>query len=168
MLTAAIIAEYNPFHQGHAYHIAKTRELGATHIAVIMSGDFVQRADAAILPKRVRAKLAIEHGADLVVELDAPHATATAEYFAKGALYLADALGCVQALSFGCEEGDITILERAAAALDAPDTRARLKSYLAEGMSFAAARARALYDTGGTALADLLTMPKDVYKRQQV
>lgn len=162
MKTAAIIAEYNPFHRGHAYQIAQTRQLGATHIAVIMSGDFVQRADAAILPKRVRARLAVENGADLVIELDTAHATATAEHFAKGALYLADALGCVDALSFGCETDDLSALEQLAALVDQPDVSAILRSQLADGKSFAAARAQAVALVGGREAARLLKMPNAI------
>ena len=70
MRIAVIIAEYNPFHNGHAYHIAQTRKNGATHIAVVMSGNFVQRGEPAFLEKHVRARAALSGGADLVLELD--------------------------------------------------------------------------------------------------
>ena len=102
--TAGIVAEYNPFHNGHARHIARTRELtGAENIVVIMSGNFVQRGDCAVGDKFSRARMALQGGADLVIELPLPFACAGAETFARGGVGLADALGQVDFLSFGME-----------------------------------------------------------------
>ena len=94
MVAAGIVAEYNPFHNGHAYQIETTRAAGATHIVAVLSGNFVQRGGPACAPKSVRANAAIACGADLVLELPLPYAMATAERFAAGAVGLLGALGC--------------------------------------------------------------------------
>ena len=95
MKTAAIICEYNPFHNGHKYHIEQTRlQHGATHIVCVMSGNFTQRGDVALADKYERARAALMGGADLVVELPTPFALSSAEHFAMGACRIADALGC--------------------------------------------------------------------------
>ena len=91
MKIAGIIAEYNPFHTGHAYHIQKTRELtGADYIIVVLSGDFVQRGAPALYSKHLRARMALLGGADLVFELPSTHACESAEFFAQNAVGLLD------------------------------------------------------------------------------
>lgn len=107
---AAIIAEYNPFHSGHAYHIKKTRELGYTHILCIMSSEFVQRGETAVLDSHFRARRAIMGGADLVIELMPPYCIGSAKDFASAGVNLIKGLGIVNALSFGAECSDIKIL----------------------------------------------------------
>ena len=99
MKIAGIIAEYNPFHTGHAYHIQKTRELtGADYIVVVMSGDFVQRGAPALYSKHLRTRMALLGGADLVFELPSTHACESAEFFAQNAVGLLDGLGCVDGI----------------------------------------------------------------------
>ena len=99
MIVTALIAEYNPFHNGHAYHIREARRLtGADFLLVLMSGDFVQRGEPAVIGKSARAEMAIRCGADLVLELPACYACGSAEYFAGGAVALLNALGCVDYL----------------------------------------------------------------------
>ena len=98
---AFIIAEYNPFHNGHKYHIEKTREKGATHIIAVMSGNFVQRGDIAICDKHTRAKAALLGGADLVLELPIKYAVSNASYFARGAVSVIEKTGLSGILSFG-------------------------------------------------------------------
>lgn len=111
MKIAGIICEYNPFHNGHAYHIQQTKEkFGATHIAAVMSGNFTQRGDVAITDKWKRAEAALKGGADLVIELPVAYALGSAEQFAYGAVSLLNSLGCVDLLSFGSECGDIEML----------------------------------------------------------
>lgn len=118
MKTAGIICEYNPFHNGHRYHIEQTREkFGATHIVAVMSGNFTQRGDVAITDKFTRAKTALENGVDLVIELPVAYAMASAEQFAYGASYLLNSLGCVDMLSFGSECGDVDLLGETAGAV---------------------------------------------------
>ena len=108
MKTVGIIAEYNPFHNGHKYQIQKTRELtGADAIVIIMSGNFTQRGIPAITDKYTRTAMALLNGADLVLELPVCYATGSAEYFAGGAIALLDKLGCIDTVCFGSECGDI-------------------------------------------------------------
>ena len=115
MKIVGIIAEYNPFHNGHQYHIEKALEAtGADAAVVVMSGDFVQRGAPAIMPKHLRAKMALNGGASLVLELPVPYATGSAEYFAYGAVSLLDKLGCVDSICFGSECGDIDKLSELA------------------------------------------------------
>ena len=86
MFAAGIVAEYNPFHNGHKYHIEQTKKQGADHIVVILSGDAVQRGDVAVCSKYDRAQMAIDQGADLVIELPAPYSCAPAQVFALNAV----------------------------------------------------------------------------------
>jgi len=144
MRTAAIIAEYNPFHSGHMHHIAQTRrQLGATHIIAIMSGNFVQRGDCACVSKFVRTRMALLGGADLVLELPLPWAVSGAEKFALGGSAIADALGCVDMLSFGSESGDIELIKAAAHIVDLPEMSAAMRDGLSRGETFAAVRQHA-------------------------
>ena len=145
METAGIVAEYNPFHRGHAWHIAETRRRlgGDAPVVCVMSGHWVQRGECALADKWLRAALALDRGADLVVELPTPWAMASAEPFARGAVSLLAATGVVDVLSFGSETGELAPLEEAAAALDAPDYPERLRAALGRGLSFPAARQEA-------------------------
>lgn len=113
MKISGIICEYNPFHNGHLHHIRETRKNGATHIVAVMSGNFVQRGDTAIMDKLDRARLAVRSGADLVIELPVQYCLSSAENFAAGAVFLLDSLGVVEELSFGSECGDTLKLEKA-------------------------------------------------------
>lgn len=113
MKISGIICEYNPFHNGHLYHIRETRKNGATHIAAVMSGNFVQRGDTAIMDKLERARLAVHSGADLVIELPVQYCLSSAENFAAGAVWLLNSMGCVDEISFGSECGDIDKLQKA-------------------------------------------------------
>lgn len=146
MKIAGIVAEYNPFHNGHEAHIEATRAaVGAdTGIICCMSGDFVQRGEAAQWSKFVRAECAVKCGADLVFELPVQWSLSSAEGFARGAVGLLDSLGVVDCLSFGAESAGVEPLERAAEALLDPAVDAAIREELASGESYAAARQRAL------------------------
>ena len=147
MKTVGIIAEYNPFHNGHAYHIAKTKEMtGADYCIVVMSGNFVQRGIPAIADKYLRAEAALLNGADLILELPVYYALGSAEYFASGAIALLDKLGVTDALCFGSECGDISLLsEFAGELLGENDTfKEVLNRQLKSGMSYPTARNTAL------------------------
>lgn len=147
MKTVGIIAEYNPFHNGHAYQIAKAKEMtGADYCVVVMSGDFVQRGTPAVMDKYLRAEAALLHGADLVLELPVYYALGSAEYFASGAVALLDRLGVVDALCFGSECGDIELLSKFADCLctENPLFQDTLKAHLKNGASYPAARSAAL------------------------
>ena len=111
MIIAAVICEYNPFHNGHKYQLDTIRrKLKADYIICIMSGDYVQRGEPAIFPKELRTKWALENGADLVLQLPTPYSTGSADLFAYGAVTILNKLGCVDYLCFGSECGDIDTL----------------------------------------------------------
>ena len=136
MKISGIICEYNPFHNGHLYHIEQTRKRGATHIVAIMSGNFVQRGDVAVINKFERAKAAVHCGADLVIELPVAYCLSAAEVYAKGAMYLLKGLGCVDELSFGSECGDINLLTEAVKATYACARRPELEDLMKRGNSY--------------------------------
>ena len=149
MKVTGIIAEYNPFHNGHAFHIDETRKnTQADYCIAVISGDFVQRGAPALLNKYDRAKMALENGIDLVIELPVIAATSSAENFAQGGVCLLDALGVVSHISFGAEAAttsDVDLLGRLADffAFEPPVFREHLDQLLKSGCSFPAARAKA-------------------------
>ena len=163
MQVVGIVAEYNPFHTGHAYQIAKSRQrLGQDcAVAAVMSGNWVQQADCAIADKWLRARLALMGGVDLVLELPTVWATASAEAFARGAVKLFAATGVVRFLSFGSECGDVDQLRQAAACLDSPVYQAELRRFLDGGMPFAACRQAAVRELLGEELSQLLASPNN-------
>ncbi len=115
MSIAAVICEYNPFHTGHKYQFEKIREeLGVDYIICLMSGDFVQRGEPAIYSKEIRARHALENGADAVFLLPLSYACGSADLFSLGAVYILNKLNCVDYLCFGSECGDITLLKECA------------------------------------------------------
>ena len=156
MKTAAIIAEYNPFHSGHAWQIQKTREAGATHIVCVMSGNTVQRGDIAVFDKHLRAKAALYGGADLVLELPCPYSCSAAQDFAKGAVSIISRLKAVDMLSFGSECGDIERLKSASRL--SPDD-ATFKILLNDGMTYPKAFSKAVEKS---VYADIFSMPNNV------
>lgn len=147
MSVAAIIAEYNPLHTGHYYQIQTIKEkLNAEYIIVIMSGNYVQRGTPAIVNKYTRAKAALECGADLVIELPVFYSTASAEYFATGAVNLISQLSCVDYLCFGCESDNISLITKLANILATEPALYinTLKDSLKKGLTFMQAREVAL------------------------
>ncbi len=147
MKAVGIIAEYNPFHNGHLYHIKKVREMtNADYIVVVMSGDFTQRGIPALINKHSRAKMALKAGADLVFELPSYYATGSAEYFASGAIALLDKLGIIDCICFGSECGDIKILTDIARFLnnETKQLSESIQSKIREGLSYPLARAEAI------------------------
>lgn len=148
MKIAGIIAEYNPFHTGHAYHIRETREkTGADFVIAVISGDFVQRGGPAFLPKHLRAEMALAGGADLVFELPSACSCESAEFFARSGVELLHGLGCVDTLSFGSESGDIRLFQSLGNYLteESPAFRQQLQNGLKSGLSYPAARRDALF-----------------------
>ena len=152
MKTAGIICEYNPFHNGHLYHINKTKET-ADAVICIMSGNFVQRGGPAFCDKFSRARAAAICGADLVIELPAVFASRSAEYFAKGAVSILDACGVVDYLSYGCESDDVCLIE------ETEEYKTELSRILDSGLSFPAARFEAAKRVFGITLSD---KPNDI------
>ena len=136
MKISGIICEYNPFHNGHLYHINETRKNGATHIVAVMSGNFVQRGDVAVINKFERAKAAVRCGVDLVIELPVAYCLSSAETYAKGAMYILKGLGCVDELSFGSECGDLSLLTAAVKASYACARMPELEDLMKLGNSY--------------------------------
>lgn len=164
MQAVGIVCEYNPFHSGHLYQMERARALTGTDTAVIcvMSGDFVQRGEAALFDKFTRAEAACRCGADLVVELPLPWCLSSAEGFASGAVALLAALECGY-LSFGSESGDLQALEQLADFLSGPAStdRIRRKMELDSTLSFARARQLAAQEVLGD-ISALLSSPNDI------
>ena len=147
MRITSIISEYNPFHEGHKYHMEKTKKItNSDYTIVIMSGNFTQRGTPAIIDKYARTKQALLCGADLVLELPVCFATASAEGFAFGAVSILDKLGVADSLVFGSECGDIEVLQKIAAFLTAEplEYKEQLQFFLKQGFSFPKARAKVL------------------------
>lgn len=145
MAIAGIIAEYNPFHNGHAYQITQARHLtGCDSLIVAMSGDFVQRGTPAIIDKEIRTTTALHAGADMVLQIPVAYSTASAEAFAYGGVSLLVAAG-IDTLVFGCEDTDIELLQALATLyVTEPDSyKQLLRSHLKEGLSFPSARSAA-------------------------
>ena len=141
MQRIGIIAEYNPFHNGHALQIDTLRSRGAEGVVVVMSGNYAQRGTPAVFSKFTRARAALACGADLVAELPVPWAAAGADRFAEGGVWLLAALGC-DGICFGAEEADLAKLTRLAALLEDPAFDAELqRRHTAGGGSLAALRA---------------------------
>ncbi len=164
MKTVGLITEYNPFHNGHAYHIKKAKELtGADRVIVVMSGDYVQRGTPAIMPKHLRTECALLSGASLVIELPVCFATGSAEYFSWGAVSLLDQLGCVDAICFGSECGDIHVLQEITQILanEPADYQNVLRHALKEGLSFPAARQTAL-SMYSSRYSEILSSPNNI------
>ncbi|NLU44497.1 MAG: nucleotidyltransferase family protein, partial [Acholeplasmataceae bacterium] len=130
-----IVAEYNPFHKGHAYQITTAKKLiGDSTILAVMSGSFVQRGEPALTDKWARAKMAIAGGVDLVIELPAIYACRSGQSFAQGALGILQATGCITHLVFGCETQTPEILQ--AMAQIKINTK-ELQSYMKLGLTYA-------------------------------
>lgn len=163
MRSVGIVCEYNPFHNGHLYQIEETRRLLGDDTAVVgvMSGDFVQRGEAAVFEKFTRAEAACRSGADLIVELPLPWCLSSAEGFARGAVSLLDALGC-EHLSFGSESGDLDALSRLADFMLESDALSRIHALMEADRSLSFARARQLAAGERLGEAALLSNPNDI------
>lgn len=165
MRVVGIVGEYNPFHQGHAWHLQRTREtLGEDCAAVcVLSGDFVQRGEAAVYSKFARAEAAVRSGVDLAVELPLPWCLSSAEGFARGAVSLLAGLGC-DSLSFGSEAGELEPLEELAQLLIDPGLQPRIGERMKTdpNLSYAAARQRTVAEALGAEKAKLLETPNNI------
>ncbi len=166
MKIAGIIAEYNPFHNGHRYHIEETkRRTGCDAVVVVMSGDFVQRGVPAVMDRYLRAEAALRCGADVVLELPAYGATASAEDFASAGVRALDGLSCVDVVSYGAEDaalGEHTFRSIAQFLIDEPGAfKQTLLAHVREGNSYAKARSMALSEFFPEA-AELLAKPNNI------
>lgn len=167
MKTVGIIAEYNPFHNGHAYQIKKIKEqTGADFVIIALSGDFVQRGAPALIDKYARTQMALSCGADLVLELPVLWSASSAENFALAGVTLFDKLGCTDGLCFGAETDNLPLLSSIAEILaeEPAAYQEALSSYLKAGMNFPAARARALeaFFHTDTSICEILNNPNNI------
>ncbi len=164
MKITGITAEYNPLHNGHKFHIEKTRELTeADCIVAVMSGNFTQRGEAAILDKWERSKLAVDNGVDLVLELPFVYACSRAESFASGAVDILQGIGATS-ISFGSESGDISALNDLITSIeDNADSIERERiGIMKSGTSFAKAGEMAVEQILGTEAAKLMVSPNNI------
>lgn len=165
MPVLGIVAEYNPLHCGHAWHIEKSLELiGADYAVCVLSSQFVQRGEPGIISKWARARMALNSGIDLVIELPGAFSCASAEYFASAAVLLLENLGVVDYISFGSESGSLEHLRKAADFLadESPDFRKALKRNLDSGMSFPAARQEALRAYLDDRTCEMISSPNNI------
>lgn len=165
MKISGIIVEYNPLHNGHIFHINKTKELTDSDITIaVMSGNFNQRGIPSVIDKWTKTKLALQNGIDIVLELPSIYALSSAEFFSYGAVSLLNSLGVVDSLCFGSEAGDINLLETIADVLvsEPIDYKILLKSELDKGLLFPKARALALIEH----LSQKTTYDKEYLKLQ--
>lgn len=162
-----IVAEYNPFHNGHLYHLEKSKqETGSNYVVAIMSGNFTERGNTALIDKWSRAEAAIRCGVDLVIELPVLYSISSAENFAEGAIKILDSLKVVDYLSFGAETSDIEILDKCADVLyhEPKKYKTLLSHELAKGISFPKARENALmmYLNNIRKFANILSSPNNI------
>lgn len=157
-----IVAEFNPFHNGHKYLIDSIKNNGENTVTVVMSESFVQRGECACVSPNARTRMALECGADLVISLPVPYATASAERFALGGLSVLGGLGCVDALAFGSESNNAEMLKKCADVLVSEKLSEALEKYLNEGVSFPVARQKAVEETNGKEIAEILSSPNNI------
>jgi len=146
-MSFGIIAEYNPFHNGHFYHIAKSKELTKSeNCIIIMSGNFVQRGEPAIINKQIRTKAALINGASIVIELPVVFATGSADIFAFGAINILNSTNIIDSICFGSETKDIDLMTKISKILisEPPEFKEYLLNELSKGISYPSARHNAL------------------------
>lgn len=167
MKICAVICEYDPFHNGHAYQLARIRKLtGCDRIVCLMSGNFTQRGNAAVFDKYTRARHAILGGADAVLELPAAFAVAPAELFARGAVHILASVPSIQTLAFGCESGNGTaesfMNTARAASRESKEFKSTLKERMQDGTSYAKARTETILALNTDIDEALLTAPNNM------
>ncbi|MBP9996111.1 MAG: nucleotidyltransferase family protein [Lachnospiraceae bacterium] len=146
MTITGVIAEYNPFHNGHKYQFEQIKKSGSDYIVVVLSGNFTQRGEPAIVNKYTRTRMALSEGADLVIELPTVYATSTSKFFALGGVSLLNNLGIIDNIAFGVEAGGSATVEKVASFLLNPPALydSTLDSKMREGLTYPAARQAAL------------------------
>lgn len=161
MAVAGVVAEFNPFHRGHAYLLREIKQRGADATVVVMSGCFVQRGEPSVLSTAARTEAALRGGADLVLELPLPWSMAGAQRFALGGVGMLDAVGVADTLFFGSECGDMALLQKTSSLLNGDAIALPLKQALAEGLPFAVAREKAIASFAPDCAA-VLQNPNDI------
>ncbi|MCT4565045.1 MAG: nucleotidyltransferase [Maledivibacter sp.] len=167
MKVIGLVTEYNPFHNGHKYHLEKSKELsGASHSIAVMSGNFLQRGEPALFDKWERAKIAVNEGIDLVIELPTIFSCNSAEFFAQGSITLLDSLNIVNFICFGSEDGKLENIDLISELLinEPLEYKEILKKYLDLGYTFPLARQNALEEYLGNSLAptNILNSPNNI------
>ncbi|MEG2395508.1 MAG: nucleotidyltransferase [Oscillospiraceae bacterium] len=162
MTIFSTVCEYNPFHKGHKYHLSQTKKDDNDGLVAVMSGNFVERCESAVLDKRTRAKMALLNGADLILELPLPYATASAETFAFRSVEILNSLGCVDFLSFGSESGDINALCKTADILLSDEINDEIVNELKSGISYPTARENAVKMLFGKEFSSVLKEPNNI------
>ncbi len=162
-----IVAEYNPFHNGHLYHLIESKkQSNANYTIAVISGNFVQRGDVSIIDKWSKAQMAIQNGIDLVIELPTLYSISSAENFAYGSMRILDSLGIVNAISFGAENADINVLDKFATVLfeEPKEFISVLNHELSKGISYPKARENALllYLNDIRKYANILSSPNNI------
>lgn len=161
MKITGIVCEYNPMHNGHLHHIEQTRKNGATHIIAVMSGNFVQRGETAVMDKFRRASLALKGGADLVIEIPTVYCLSSAEFYARGAVSIMNSLGCTDEISFGSESGDIEYLLKTAKAAESIPYEI-LKAKMEKGATYPAALSASIAEEYGKEAAAAASSPNNI------
>lgn len=162
MKIGAVICEFNPFHNGHRYLLDKMREKGCDGIICVMSGSFTQRGEAAIADKFSRAESALKFGADVILELPAPYAVASAQRFARGGARIIAATGVVDKVYFGSECGNIEIISKAAKAVDNPKVIELLKEKMNSGDYYPTALEKSVDEVFGCEISRVLSSPNNI------
>lgn len=161
MKIAGIIAEYNPFHNGHAFLAEKAREAGFSHVVAVMSGNFVQRGEPALMHHSVRTRAALECGADLVLQLPAVYAASGAQSFAQAGIEILGGLGCVDSLVFGSECGNAEKIVAVSKAIYGEEIKPLIAGELEKGITFASARENALRSLNSE-YVDIIQSPNNI------
>ncbi|MBQ8796194.1 MAG: nucleotidyltransferase family protein [Clostridia bacterium] len=161
MKKAGVICEFNPFHNGHRYLLEQIRAQGFECIICVMSGSFTQRGDVALMDKFSRTRLALKNGADLILELPAPFAVASAQRFAKGGVDILKATGVVDEVIFGSESGDAEAIKKAALATENPEVSRLITEYMDKGYYYPQALEQGVRDVFGSDTADILAYPNN-------
>lgn len=157
-MTYGIVCEYNPFHNGHKFHLEKTKADTDSFTVCVMSGNFVQRGECALIDKWQRAATAVKGGADIVLDLPAPWAVSSAENFARGSVFLLSAFG-IDVLSFGSETGDKELLKLCASATENEAVAGLIRKYMSEGMNYPSALSEAVARVYGEKAKKVISSP---------
>lgn len=161
MKVCGIVAEFNPFHNGHAHLISEVKRSGADGTVIVMSGNYVQRGEPAIVETGTRARAALNAGADLILQLPVARVLSGASGFAHGAVEIFEACGIIDEIAFGSECADAEKLKRIVQKLKRNETDESVKKYLESGITYAAAREQAVRDSDSQ-LADIMREPNDI------
>ncbi len=166
-MIAGIVCEYNPMHNGHIYHIEKTKNAGADFVVAVMSGNFVQRGECALIDKWQRAEIAVKNGADVVIDLPVPWATGSAESFARGSVSLLSSFG-IDVLSFGSETEDKELLCLCAEAAENEKVGILVRRYMSEGMNYPTALSESVSEVFGDDARRIISSPNSTLAAEYI